>query len=611
MPQLGALAATLLTLLALTALGSLVGGVQRRVAGADTLVGMGLGGGALAILAASTRVALSIWAIILGLVALVALAAAMWRRTLPGGWHFAVALLLLGPLLLVAAAGPATMWDDFGQWLPCSAYLYQYNSLLRPDLPSSFCRYPAYPQTMPLLIAISSWLAGRFLESSGPIANSILLASFSAVLADVAINIRPSLNTRSLAGKLGVAGAATAASSILYPGLDYNVLFSSYADVATMVAVGVLGLVGILMIEHLGRGRNSEARMLAWRFGFVAAALVNLKPANPVLLALLLTGLALVAWRDPRLPRLTALRLLPTILGPSLILLLIWRAYVANNLVSAEMSFRSVAEWNFDQWHDMIGSIIGWLFMDNPLFYSLMWLVAIGGFFLSWRQRNAGERLFVITAVVWFGYNFFIVFVYLGVMTPEEAAWAADYWRYMPHVGLLAISAIAVWLLVVSWPSWVGIMSRVSALACIVAVPAVSLVRADELSPEAKSWPMHYRKVGLDMADMLPSGARPAVVGCYVDPMPVALRYDLWRLGREDRGLRAITIWGPPEPDTLIPMFREGTLTHLVLTADCDFIDQVTESLGIPPLRGETALYEWTGPGWLKLRSWPLPCRFN
>jgi hypothetical protein len=59
----------------------------------------------------------------------------------------------------------------------------------------------------------------------------------------------------------------------------------------------------------------------------------------------------------------------------------------------------------------------------------------------------------------------------------------------------------------------------------------------------------------------------------------------------------------------MILLFREGRLTHLVLTAQCDFIDRVTAELGLPSLARETALFEWTGIGWRKVRSWPLPAQ--
>jgi len=66
-----------------------------------------------------------------------------------------------------------------------------------------------------------------------------------------------------------------------------------------MVAVGALGLLGVEILAPLSVGDTAKVQGLAWRFGFVGAMLVNLKQANPVLLALVTAGLLFVALRDP------------------------------------------------------------------------------------------------------------------------------------------------------------------------------------------------------------------------------------------------------------------------------------------------------------------------
>jgi hypothetical protein len=68
--------------------------------------------------------------------------------------------------------------------------------------------------------------------------------------------------------------------------------------------------------------------------------LVNLKQANPVLLALITAGLILVAWRDPALRTRRALLQLPRMLGPGIVVLALWRWYVMHNLSNAEQDFR-------------------------------------------------------------------------------------------------------------------------------------------------------------------------------------------------------------------------------------------------------------------------------
>lgn len=76
------------------------------------------------------------------------------------------------------------MWDDFWNWLPSAAYVYDHDSLVWSDLPPSFSIFPGYPQGMPLMIAAASFIAGRFLEADGPIINVALLAGSSALFAE-------------------------------------------------------------------------------------------------------------------------------------------------------------------------------------------------------------------------------------------------------------------------------------------------------------------------------------------------------------------------------------------------------------------------------------------
>ena len=47
----------------------------------------------------------------------------------------------------------------------------------------------------------------------------------------------------------------------------------------------------------------------------------------------------------------------------------------------------------------------------------------------------------MVCATVWLGYNAFLLIIYLGAMTAIEAAMAADYWRYTPHVALIGLYA--------------------------------------------------------------------------------------------------------------------------------------------------------------------------
>jgi hypothetical protein len=123
---------------------------------------------------------------------------------------------------------------------------------------------------------------------------------------------------------------------------------------------------------------------LAWRFGFVGAMLVNLKQANPVLLALVTAGLLLVASRDPaiRLRRVSVQ--LPRMLGPAICLFALWRCYVSQILPNSEQAFRPFDSWNFSVLHQTFAAV-GGIIVDAPLFHSMMWLVTMTGLAVFFR----------------------------------------------------------------------------------------------------------------------------------------------------------------------------------------------------------------------------------
>lgn len=291
-----ALASALVPIVVCVAAGSAVGRGDGRWPGADMLVGFGLLGGALVLLAVATPLPLS-W--LMAALAVPSIAALAIRRQIPGGSTTWTSLALVLPILVHAANNQAVSWDEFWHWLPSAAYAFSHDSIVKLGLTPSFSQFPAYPQAMPLMIAAASLVAGRFLEAAGPVVNVALLAGASALLADAmaaALARRGHLATTG--SQLLLIASAVAVTVLLNPGLDGIVVLSSYADCGTMVAVGALGLIGVEMLTHLAGRGGGNIEDLAWRFGFVGVLLVNLKQANAVLLALVTAGLAVVVLRD-------------------------------------------------------------------------------------------------------------------------------------------------------------------------------------------------------------------------------------------------------------------------------------------------------------------------
>jgi hypothetical protein len=598
LPSLGALASALAVLAACAALGSAVGRGGRP---GDLIAGTGAAGGALAVWGLM-GLSLSLGAALLGLLALAALTLAARRRILPGGWLWA-AVAVLAAFLVLAAGSVATMWDDFFHWLPNAAYVVRNDVLPGPGAPDSLSKWPAYPYTMPFLVAASSWLAGRFLEGAGPVANVAFLGAFGAMVVDAALEGR----AVGRSARWALAAVAAALATVLNPAFDHHVLFSSYADILTAVAVAACGLSGARVLEAAERGEPANGE--SWRFALAAVALVNLKQANLVLFALLIGSLGVVALRMGRRTALTALRQSPVLVLPGALMFALWRIEVLRLPTEGEMSFRALSTWNFGALGMMAGRIAGYM-ADVPAFYILMYAALILGLIaLIRRPATPARRLLAVAALCWIGYNAFLILVYLGAMTQAEAEMAADYWRYAPHLGPLALAGVALYAAeFAARRTWTP--SRNWWLAAPVTA-ALLAVFAQGLSPLHKTWPMHYRAVGREARDLLPNGARVGIyVGHNLDAMAVAVRYDL--SGQDlpaDRDVRGRIVWHGAELPPVMDEWRRGALTHLLITDARKPMDDAVRDWGIPPLSHETALFAWTGEGWTKLKSWPAQFR--
>jgi hypothetical protein len=604
-----ALAFALVPIVACVAAGSAVGQGRLRWPGADMLVGFGLLGSALIILAVTVRIPLS-W--LMACLAILSAIALLIRRQLPGGSSTWVALALVSPIFVRAAGSEPAMWDDFWNWLPSAAYAYTHDSLPRPDLAPSFSIFPGYPQGFPLMIAAASFVNGRFLEVAGPIINVALLAGSSSLFAEaLAAALVRHGRLQATDMPLVLVACAVAITTLLNPGLDGSVLLSSYADCGTMVAVGALGLLGVEILARLSTSGDASVGGLAWRFGFVAAMLVSLKQANPVLLVLVIAGLALVALRDPAIRTRRALMQLPRMLGPAIVLIALWRWYVMQNLFNSnsEQAFRALDTWNFDVL-DQTFAAIGNLIIDAPLFHSMMWLVTAAGFVFFFRlpRRSSEARwLAVVCATVWVGYNIFLLIVYLGVMTNSDARIAADYWRYTPHVALLGLYAPVMALMIGRWPAWMNLRGAIPTVAAVLLALCALPARSDLSNPPGRAWQRFLRDAVADMRHVIPPGSKLLIVPFWNSPFGVAVRYNLWQLGIPEKEIAGTILWESDEFPKVASWAARGEADYLLVQDAEGVMDEETDALGLPPLNHELVLFVWQDGTWKKVKSWPVP----
>jgi hypothetical protein len=602
------LACALLPIVVCIGAGAGIGRGRSRWPGADMLVGFGLVGTALTILAVTTRIPLS--RLMAGLAGAAVIAPVIGRQ-LPGGRSTWIALALITPILVVAAGGEPAMWDDFWNWLPSAAYAYVHDSLPWPDLPPSLSIFPGYPQGLPLMVAAASFVSGRWLEAAGPVINVALLAGSSAVFAEAlaATLVRHGRLPAKEAPPVVLIAGAVAITTLLNPGLDGAVLLSSYADCGTMVAVGALALLGVEMLARQAAG-TADVDALAWRFGFVGAMLIGVKQANPVLLALITAGLALVALRDPALRTWGALRQLPRMLGPAIIPWGVWRWYVAHNLTHAEHVFRPLDSWNFDALDEIFASI-GRYITEAPLFHAVMWSVAAAGvilFFRSPRGSSEARWLAVICATVWLGYNAFLVIVYLGDMTNSDARIAADYWRFTPHTALLGLYPPVMALALARWPASINLRGAIPTLAAIALALCALPLRRDLNHPADRPWQHFLRETATDIGNIVPPQSKLLIVPVEnSSPFAVAVRYHLWHLDKPEQRIDSTIVWEPEDYPDVASWAARGEAVYLLIQDAEGNMDEQTDRLGLPRLNHELVLYDWRDGAWQKVKSWPVP----
>jgi hypothetical protein len=601
-----ALACSLVPIMVCVAAGSATRG-RLGWPGADMLVGFGLLTSVLSILAVMTRIPLSWLMTCLVTLSMIGL---LMRRQFPGGSSTWIALALVSPILVGAAGSSAAMWDDFWNWLPSAAYAYGHDSLVWPDLPPSFSIFPGYPQGMPLMIAAASSIAGRFLEAAGPIINVALLAGSSALFAEAlvaALARRGRLQGTKMPPIL--VAYAVAITTLLNPGLDGAVALSSYADCGTMVALGALGLLGMEILARMSDGGTANVEGLAWRFGFVGAVLINLKQANPVLLALVTAGLVLVALRDPAIQSRRVLVQLPRMLGPAIVLFAFWRWYVSQILPNSEQAFRSFDTWNFGVLRQTLAAI-GGLIASAPLFHSMMWLVTAAGlaaFFHLPRKASEARWLAVVCATVWLGYNVFLLIVYVGAMRLYDAEIAADYWRYTPHAALLGLYTPAMALAIGRWPAWMNLRSRIATIAVVLLAVCAMPVRSDINNPRGRAWQRFLREAASEIQHAIPPGSNLLIVPVWDgSPFAVAVRYHLWQLGVPERQIFATVLWDTDDFAKAATWEVHGEANYLLVQDAGGAMDQVTDLLGLPRINNELALFGRQDGAWQKMKSWPV-----
>lgn len=599
---LAALAALFASYAAFTALGAAAGG-RRRFAPADPVVGWGLGGGLLTLWGVLPPGGLTLPGLALmgaGVVALAWVPLTGGSLAAPGRWRVPVLLL---PLFLYIAGSGVTHWDDFSHWFVNHGYLLRYDGFPAAGMPESTSHWPAYPYGLSLWDWLVSRLAGHYVEVAGALVNVVLLAAAAGFLIDAILRGNPDLRASTRSGRWALAAAGALLVIPLNPAFHRSTMVSGVADSATAVALAATGLLVWRMLESLrdGDGDRADAVALARQAGFAAAALVNLKQVNLVLLALLIGAALLLALRDPRLRAADLLRRLPWLLGPAAVVYLVWRWFVVNNLPGQEFAFLPMERWRIHLIPDILHGMWRFAIAESLHCYLMLLAVALLGLRGLWRCRTPFDRLALLSGAVAAGYIAFLFFTYLAAgFSDAEAVRGASFWRYTIQVSLFAwVAAVHGLALLTAGrlrPLSPGPWHVAAAAALALLVPALTVAMPTQL---VRTRDVDIRTLGRTLSETLPEGARVAVIEDGMSGLhTVILRYELWRAGRDDRGLRVAfrgEVLDKRDTAAIAPrLAADPTITHVLIL---DATPAQAEAFGVPPAAGHRLL-EHSDGGW-------------
>jgi hypothetical protein len=241
-----------------------------------------------------------------------------------------------------------------------------------------------------------------------------------------------------------------------------------------------------------------------------------------------------------------------------------------------------------------------------------MWAVTIFGFvcfFQSPRKANEARWLAVVCGTVWLGYNAFLLIIYLGVVSVSDAHGAADYWRYTPHVSLLGVYVPVMMLALARWPAWIELRSPVVRIAVVVVALCTLPIRSDLNASPDGVWHRFLRNAAADIRSIMPAGSKVMILSFDNSFLfGPAVRYHLWQLDSAPAPQFSATIrWDERDLEKVAGLAARGEADYLIVEGVLGGMDEAAETLGLPRLKHEVALFAWRNGAWRREKSWPAP----
>jgi hypothetical protein len=504
------------------AIGGAISG-RRRFAAVDIFVGWGVATGIFVLGGVFLHVPFT-W-IVAGLwAAILPCSWLAWRRNGEAGIDPAAirvlwrVIILALPLLFLVSAMRASQWDEFAHWLPNAQYILRHDAFPGPGMPASTSAYPAYPYTLPLITYLASKLAGGFVENAGAIANLFLHLLLAPIYLSVFRSGRQDGENRDK--RWGTAAFGILGVTVLSTVFVQKLVFTTYADSTTAVALAVIGVLAWKILEARAlntRDGEAAARKLAWQFAWVAVILINIKQPNLALLGLLLCGMLLVALRDPKLRLGGIFRLLPIMLLPALSVYIAWRYHAKVHLSDGEVIILSVNQWRLGEILNIFTNMLI-VASRKGFYFSMMGALTLYALYALWRYRPGFNRLAVLSATVFVGFNLVLLVLYMIAFDSNQASIVISYWRFNTQLGLLGciatVHGVAILLRNGERRRWgdTNPVTRLLPACAIVFVIFVPIIGVEKLRFDIRPHKDHMRMIGQELGRSLPPGTSIAIL---------------------------------------------------------------------------------------------------
>lgn len=547
----------------------------------------------------------------LSIVALIFIVKRAGRIGAPGAWR---AILLILPMMFLAAAMIPSQWDDLTHWLPNARFLIEHDAFPNASLPKSHSTFPAYPYGVALITYLTSKIAGSIVENATSLFNILLVMSFGLLVARIAVAIAqcktdpvgicPSPDQLK-AVKTGWAFCALAIliATAFSPTYVTRLVLSSYADLPTTITVGVASIMVWLMLNAMSGNDDQSANNYAWQASLAITAAITLKQVNLVFLLSLLISIGILAILDRTISFRAVLRICPRLIILPFAVYVIWRLYVSFNISGGEHAFRPLEAWVWDK-ADEILTRMSLIASKKGGYFGVMTVATISALVFLRHPRTAFHRLTIICATMFLCYNGFLFSSYLGAFTEGEGLRAASYWRYNTHLGGVCL-VFAACVLAHGWRRCerCRIPSAVAGLA-IVLVFAAPIVLAKKFRFDREPRIIYARMIAENLRASLSPNDKLLLAEFDTDGRyQMIMRYGLYRSAPI---VAEMTARDKPFYKNLIKRLNQTKPTHIWIY---DLTPEITKLVAAPVRPNQSYLLERHSDGWAIKRSWPHPPR--